>query len=112
MRLLPVAAFFGALAVTLFIQALAGSKGSVSTLLLLGIAVNSLADAVIGLSTLLATDTRFPSGHLEVLGRRIGKWWGLPLRSVWDWPWSRLFSRPPSMRWLSVKPRPAIWGIR
>lgn len=67
-RLLPVAAFLGALAVTLFIQALAGSNGSVSTVLLLGIAVNSLADAVIGLSTFLATDTQLRALSFWTLG--------------------------------------------
>lgn len=56
--LLPVMAFLGGLAATLVIYRLSGSGGrsSVSTMLLAGIAINSLCGAGIGLMTYVATE--------------------------------------------------------
>ncbi|HEY5704688.1 MAG TPA: iron ABC transporter permease [Terrimicrobiaceae bacterium] len=70
MRLLPVSAFVGALIVALIVQRLAATSGytSVATVLLVGIAVNSLATAVIGLSTFLATDTQMRALSFWMLG--------------------------------------------
>lgn len=70
MRFLPVAAFVGALAVTFFIQRLADTGGytAVATLLLAGVAINSLVGAVIGLSTFLATDAQLRTLSFWTLG--------------------------------------------
>jgi iron complex transport system permease protein len=69
-RFLPVAAFIGALAVTFFIQRLADTGGytAVATLLLAGVAINALVDAVIGLSTFLATDVQLRTLSFWTLG--------------------------------------------
>ncbi len=69
-RFLPVAAFVGALAVTFFIQRLSDTGGytAVATLLLAGIAINSLVGAVIGLSTFLATDAQLRTLSFWTLG--------------------------------------------
>ncbi|MFZ0711357.1 MAG: iron ABC transporter permease [Terrimicrobiaceae bacterium] len=68
--LLPVAAFFGALVVTLFIQRLAATSDytPVATLLLAGVAVNALVNAMIGLSTFLATDAQLRTLAFWTLG--------------------------------------------
>jgi iron complex transport system permease protein len=68
--LLPVAAFLGALVVTLFIQRLAATSDytSVATLLLAGVAVNALVDAMIGLSTFFATDAQLRTLAFWTLG--------------------------------------------
>jgi len=70
MRFLPVAAFAGALAVTFFIQRLSDTGGytAVATLLLAGVAINSLVGAVIGLSTFLATDAQLRTLSFWTLG--------------------------------------------
>jgi len=70
MRFLPVAAFIGALVVTLLIQRLADTGGytAVATLLLAGVAINSLVGAVIGLSTFLATDAQMRTLSFWTLG--------------------------------------------
>lgn len=70
MRFLPVAAFIGAVAVTFFIQRLADTGGytAVATLLLAGVAINSLVGAVIGLSTFLATDAQLRTLSFWTLG--------------------------------------------
>lgn len=67
---LPVAAFAGALGVTLFIQRLANSGGytAVATLLLAGVAVNALVGAVIGFATFLATDAQLRTLSFWTLG--------------------------------------------
>jgi iron complex transport system permease protein len=68
--LLPVAAFFGALAVTYFVRRLAATGGytSMATLLLAGVAINSLVSAVIGVSTFLATDVQLRTLTFWMLG--------------------------------------------
>ncbi len=70
LRLLPFAAFAGALIVTLLVQRLADSGGytAVATLLLVGVAINALAQALIGLATYLATDAQLRTLSFWTLG--------------------------------------------
>lgn len=70
LRLLPFAAFAGALMVTLFVQRMADSGGytAVATLLLVGVAINALAQALIGLATYLATDAQLRTLSFWTLG--------------------------------------------
>jgi len=69
-RLLPVAAFLGALGVTIFIYQLAQTSGftAVATLLLAGVAVNALVGSILGLSSFLATDAQIRSLTFWTLG--------------------------------------------
>lgn len=70
LRMLPVAAFIGALIVTLLVQRLAATGGytAVATLLLVGIAINALAQAFIGLATYLASDAQLRTLSFWTLG--------------------------------------------
>lgn len=70
LRVLPFAAFAGALAVTWLVQRMAASGGytAVATLLLVGVAVNALTSAVIGLATYLATDAQLRTLSFWTLG--------------------------------------------
>jgi len=69
-RFLPVAAFVGAFGVTLVIVRVAYTGGytAVATLLLSGVAMNSIVGASIGLSTFLATDAQLRSLSFWTLG--------------------------------------------
>jgi len=77
MRFLPVAAFLGALGVTFLIQqiATAGGYTAVATLLLAGVAMNSIVGAVIGLSTFLASDAQIRTLSFWTLGSLGGASW-------------------------------------
>jgi len=77
--LLPICAFAGALGVTLAIRQLASSRShtSVGTLLLAGIAVNSLIGALIGLATFLADDSQLRSLTFWTLGSLGGASWNI-----------------------------------
>ena len=77
LRLLPLAAFAGALAITLLIQALARTGGytDVATLLLAGVAVNAIVGAVIGLSVFLASDAQMRTLSFWTLGSLGGASW-------------------------------------
>ena len=74
---LPAAAFTGALAVCLLLDRLARwlTPGSVSGLLLTGLALNALAMAVVGLCTYLATDEQLRSLSFWTLGSVAGASW-------------------------------------
>jgi heme transport system permease protein len=67
---LPLAAFAGAVAVTLLVWRLArrGGRTDVRTLLLAGIAINALVGAVIGLLVLIASDAQLRSIQFWSLG--------------------------------------------
>ncbi|MGC4060328.1 MAG: iron ABC transporter permease [Aquabacterium sp.] len=67
---LPFVAFMGALGVCLTLDGLARwlTPGSISGLLLTGLAINALAGAVIGLATYLATDEQLRSLSFWTLG--------------------------------------------
>ncbi|MFV0415543.1 MAG: FecCD family ABC transporter permease [Chthoniobacterales bacterium] len=69
-RFLPVTAFIGALAVTYFVYriSLVFGYSAVATLLLAGVAVNSIASALIGLSMYLASDEQMRSLTFWTLG--------------------------------------------
>jgi iron complex transport system permease protein len=75
--LLPVAAFLGALLVTFFVRRLGANGGytSMATLLLAGVAMNSLASAVIGVSTFLASDVQLRTLTFWMLGSLGGANW-------------------------------------
>lgn len=75
--LLPLSAFVGALGVTLAIRQLASGGGhtAVGTLLLAGIAVNSLAGAVLGLATFVSDDSQLRSLTFWTLGSLGGATW-------------------------------------
>lgn len=70
LRLLPFAAFAGALAVTGLVQRLSSVGGytAVATLLLVGVAINALANSLIGLATFLSTDAQLRSLSFWTLG--------------------------------------------
>jgi len=70
LRMLPFAAFAGALLVTWLVQRLATSGGytAVGTLLLVGVAINALTGAMIGLATYLATDAQLRTLSFWTLG--------------------------------------------
>lgn len=70
LRMLPFAAFGAALLTTLLVQRLASTGGytAVATLLLVGIAVNALANAGIGLATFLASDAQLRTLSFWTLG--------------------------------------------
>ncbi len=74
---LPIAAFVGSLITTVIIYALAQQRGrlDVSTMLLAGIAVNSLAGAGTGLMTFLATDDQLRTITFWSLGSLGGATW-------------------------------------
>ena len=77
MWVLPAAAFGGALAVCLGLDRLARwlTPGSVSGLLLTGLALNALTMAVVGLCTYLATDEQLRSLSFWTLGSVAGASW-------------------------------------
>ena len=77
MWVLPAAAFSGALTVCLGLDRLARwlTPGSVSGLLLTGLALNALAMAVVGLCTYLATDDQLRSLSFWTLGSVAGASW-------------------------------------
>jgi len=70
LRALPFAAFAGALIVTWFVKSIAASGGytAIATLLLVGVAVNALTTAAIGLATYLATDAQLRTLSFWTLG--------------------------------------------
>lgn len=74
---LPVAAFVGGLGTTYLILRIAGHTGTtqVSTLLLVGIAINALVQALIGLLTFFATDTALRNLTFWRLGSLGGATW-------------------------------------
>jgi len=74
---LPVAAFAGGLATTLFIYRLGKKPGgtNVSTMILAGIAVNAFAGAGIGLMSFLATDAQLRNITFWSLGSVGGATW-------------------------------------
>ena len=75
--LLPLAAFFGAIAVCFALEHMARwiAPGSIAALLLTGIAMNALAGAVIGLCTYLADDEQLRSLSFWTLGSVAGAQW-------------------------------------
>lgn len=75
--LLPLAAFAGACATTLFVYRVSrrGGRVLVSTMLLVGIATNGLAGAVTGLFTYAATDAQLRSITFWGLGSLGGATW-------------------------------------
>jgi iron complex transport system permease protein len=75
--LLPAAAFGGALAVCFLLDRMARwiTPGSVAGLLLVGLAVNALTMAVVGLCTYLATDEQLRSLSFWSLGSLAGASW-------------------------------------
>jgi iron complex transport system permease protein len=77
--LLPLCAFGGGLAATLFIYALAQRGGStiLTVMLLAGIAVNALAMAGIGLFSFLSTDEQLRNISFWTLGSLASASWGL-----------------------------------
>ena len=78
---LPAAAFAGALGVCFTLDRVARwiTPGSISGLLLTGVALNALAAAIIGLCTYLATDEQLRSLSFWTLGSLAGAQWGLVL---------------------------------
>lgn len=70
LRLLPFAAFAGALFVTGLVQRLSNVGGytAVATLLLVGVAINALTNSVIGLATFLSTDAQLRTLSFWTLG--------------------------------------------
>ncbi len=76
-RFLPAAAFVGAFLVTIAIQRIASSGGytAVATLLLAGVAMNSIVGALIGLATFLATDVQLRTLSFWTLGSLGGATW-------------------------------------
>jgi iron complex transport system permease protein len=75
--LLPIASFAGALAVCISLNQTARwiAPGSISALLLTGIAMNALAGAVIGLCTYFANDEQLRSIAFWTLGSLAGARW-------------------------------------
>lgn len=75
--LLPAAAFAGALGVCFALDRLARwlTPGSITGLLLTGVALNALASSVIGLCTYLATDEQLRSLSFWTLGSLAGGSW-------------------------------------
>lgn len=89
----PALAFFGALATCFLLDRIAHwlTPGSVSGLLLTGIAINALASAVIGLSTFLANDEQLRTLSTWMLGSLSAANWinlaliiGLLLVALWQ----------------------------
>lgn len=89
----PALAFFGALATCVLLDRIAQwlTPGSVSGLLLTGIAINALASAVIGLSTFLANDEQLRNLSTWLLGSLSAANWinvslilGLLLIALWQ----------------------------
>jgi iron complex transport system permease protein len=74
---LPVAAFFGGLAVSLAVYRLATRAGytSIATLLLAGVAMNALAEAGIGAFTYVASDSALRGFAFWQLGSLAGAAW-------------------------------------
>jgi len=70
LRMLPLAAFLGALVVTWLVRRLSATEGytAVATLLLVGVALNALTNALIGLATYLATDAQLRTLSFWTLG--------------------------------------------
>jgi iron complex transport system permease protein len=88
-RVLPLAAFLGALVTAAIVQSLSRSSGitSVATLLLAGIAVNALAGSLMGLGTFFSSDAQLRSLSFWMLGSLgAASWktllWTLPLCGV------------------------------
>jgi iron complex transport system permease protein len=88
-RVLPLAAFLGALVTAAVVQSLSRSSGitSVATLLLAGIAVNALAGSLMGLGTFFSSDAQLRSLSFWMLGSLgAASWktllWTLPLCGV------------------------------
>ena len=81
---LPVSAFVGALGVCVLLMRLARwlTPGSVSGLLLTGLALNALTMAVVGLCTFLATDEQLRSLTFWTLGSLSGASWSMALLLV------------------------------
>lgn len=89
----PALAFIGALATCVLLDRIAQwlTPGSVSGLLLTGIAINAIASAVIGLSTFLANDEQLRTLSTWLLGSLSGANWinlslivGLLLVALWQ----------------------------
>lgn len=89
----PVLAFVGALATCVLLERIAHwlTPGSVSGLLLTGIAINALASAVIGLSTFLANDEQLRTLSTWMLGSLSAANWinlsliaGLLMIALWQ----------------------------
>ena len=76
---LPLVTFFGALSVCLLLDVISRKliAGSVSALLLTGIALNALTGAVIGLCAYIATDTQLRSLTFWTLGSLANASWSL-----------------------------------
>lgn len=70
LRVLPCAAFLGALLVTWLVQRMSVTGGytAVATLLLVGVAINALTNSLIGLATYLATDAQLRTLSFWTLG--------------------------------------------
>lgn len=70
LRLLPFAAFAGALIITGLVTRIANVGGytAVATLLLVGVAINALASSLIGLATFLSTDAQLRTLSFWTLG--------------------------------------------
>jgi iron complex transport system permease protein len=91
--LLPLVSFMGAFLTCMFLNLGASwlTRGSIAGLLLLGIALNALGMAVIGLCTYLATDEQLRSLSFWTLGSLAGANWtivpglGLVLVAVYLW---------------------------
>lgn len=79
--LLPAAAFAGALGVCFMLERIARwiTPGSITGLLLTGVALNALAAAIIALCTYLATDEQLRSLSFWTLGSLAGANWALLL---------------------------------
>lgn len=79
--ILPTFAFIGAISVCFILDRLARwiTPGSISGLLLTGIALNTLAAAIIGLCTYLATDEQLRNLTFWTMGSLAGSNWGLVL---------------------------------
>jgi iron complex transport system permease protein len=77
--LLPAAAFGGALAVCLVLERMARwlTPGSITGLLLTGLALNAATMAVVGLCSVLATDEQLRSLTFWTLGSLAAAGWGL-----------------------------------
>jgi iron complex transport system permease protein len=76
---LPASAFLGALAVCAVLEGLARwlTPGSISGLLLTGLALNALTMAVVGLCTYIATDEQLRSLSFWTLGSLAGAGWAI-----------------------------------
>ncbi|MEX1213185.1 MAG: iron ABC transporter permease [Balneolaceae bacterium] len=79
--LVPVAAFFGGLVTTIFVYRLATTSGrtNIATMLLAGIAVNAMANALIGFMIFLSNDDQLRDLTFWTLGSLGGAMWD----SVW-----------------------------